>query len=59
MVASHKKHKVVQSQNQALSHMAKSIEDFASLQIKRAKLIIEADWKRDELFLNHKEEETK
>ena len=43
MVASHKKLKVAQSQNQALSHMAKSMEDFASSLIKRAKLMIDAD----------------
>ena len=59
VVASHKKRKVVRSQNQALSHMAKGMEDLASSQIKRAKLMIEADRKRDELFLKHKEEEAK
>ena len=59
MVAPHKKRKVVRSQNQALSHMAKGMEDLASSQIKRAKLMIEADRKRDELFLKHKEEEAK
>ena len=39
--------------------MAKGMEDLASSQIKRAKLMIEADRKRDELFLKHKEEEAK
>ena len=37
--------------------MAKGMEDLASSQIKRAKLMIESDWKEDELFLKHKEEE--
>ena len=41
----HLKNKVVRSQNQALSHIAKSMQDLASLQIKRAKLMIEADRK--------------
>ena len=59
VVAPHKKRKVVRSQNQALSRMAKGMEDLASSQIKRAKLMIEADRKRDELFLKHKEEEVK
>ena len=35
--------------------MGKGMQDLASSQIKRAKLIIEADQKRDELFLKHKE----
>ena len=39
--------------------MAKGVEDLASSQIKRAKLTIEADRKRDKLFLKHKEEEAK
>ena len=59
MVAPLKKHKVVRSQNQALSHIAKSMQDLASLQIKRAKLMIEADRKRDQLFLKQKDEEAK
>ena len=43
MVAPLKKRKVVRSQNQALSHTGESMQDLASLQIKRAKLMIEAD----------------
>ena len=39
--------------------MAKGVEDLASSQKKRAKLTIEADRKRDKLFLKHKEEEAK
>ena len=50
VVAPHKKRRVVRSQNQALSHMANGMEDLPSSQIKRAKLMIEADRKRDELF---------
>ena len=53
VVAPHEKRKVVQSQNQALSHTAEVMKDLASSQIKYAKLMIEADWKRDELFLKH------
>ena len=59
MVAPHKKRKVVQLQNQALSHMAKGMQDIASSQIKRAKLMIEAHRKREKLFLKYKEEEAK
>ena len=47
VVAPLKKRKVVRSQNQALSHTGESMQDLASLQIKRAKLMIEADRKRD------------
>ena len=57
--APHKKSKVVRSQNQPLSHMEKGMQDLDSSQIKRAKLMIEADRKRDELFLKYKEEEAK
>ena len=59
VVPPHKEHKVARSQNQTLSHMVKGMQDLASLQIKRAKLMIEADRKRDELFLKHKKEEAK
>ena len=59
VVPPHKKHKVVRSQNQTLSHMVKGMQDLASLQIKRSKLMIEADRKRDGLFLKHKKEEAK
>ena len=59
VVAPHKKRKVVQLQNQALSHMAKGMQDIASSQIKRAKLMIEAHRKREKLFLKYKEEEAK
>ena len=45
VVAPHKKRKVVRSQNQGLSQLAKSMEELASSQIKRAKLMIEADRK--------------
>ena len=57
VIASYKKRKIVLSQNQALSNMAKGMEDLASSQIKRARLMIESDWKEDELFLKHKEKE--
>ena len=49
-VAPHRKRNV-RSQNQALSKIAKGMEDQAGVQIKRTKLMIEADKKRDKLFL--------
>ena len=55
-VAPHRKRNV-RSQNQALSKIAKGMEDQAGVQIKRTKLMIEADKKRDELFLKHKAHE--
>ena len=51
VVATHKKRQV--------SHMAIGMEDLASSQIQRAKLMIDTYQKRDELFLKHKEEEAK
>ena len=39
--------------------MAKGMQDIASSQIKRAKLMIEAHRKREKLFLKYKEEEAK
>ena len=59
VVAPHKNRKVVQLQNQALIHMAKGMQDIASSQIKRVKLMIEAHRKREKLFLKYKEEEAK
>ena len=47
VAAPHKKRKAVRSQNQAMSHMGKGMEDLPSSQIKRAKLMIEAEQKRD------------
>ena len=52
VVAPHRK-KNVRSQNQALSKIAKGMEDLAGAQIKRTKLMIEADKKKDRLFLKH------
>ena len=57
VVAPHRKRNV-RSQNQTLSKIAKGIEDLAGAQIKRTKLMIEADKKRDELFLKRKADET-
>ena len=57
VVAPHRKRNV-RSQNQTLSKIAKGIEDLAGAQIKRTKLMIEADKKRDELFLKHRADET-
>ena len=39
--------------------MAKGMGYLASSQIRRAKLMIEDDRKRDELFLKHKKEEAR
>ena len=39
--------------------MAKGMQDIASSQIKRVKLMIEAHRKREKLFLKYKEEEAK
>ena len=57
VVVPHRKRNVVRVQNQALSKTAKGMEDLAGAQIKRTKLMIEADKKRDELFLKHKADE--
>ena len=57
VVAPHRKRNVVRSQNQALSKIAKGMEDLAGAEIKRTKLMIKADQKRDELFLKHKADE--
>ena len=56
VVAPHRKRNV-RSQNQALSKIAKGMEDLAGAQIERTKLMIEVDRKRDELFLKHKADE--
>ena len=52
VVAPHRKRNV-RSQNQGLSKTAKGMEDLAGAQIKRTKLMIEGDKKRDMLFLKH------
>ena len=57
VVAPHRKRNVVRSQNQALSKIAKGIEDLAGAQNKRTKLMIETNKKRVELFLKHKADE--
>ena len=57
VVVPHWKINVVESQNQALSKIAKGMEDLAGAQTKRMKLMMEADKKRDELFLKHKADE--
>ena len=57
VAAPHKKRKTVRSQQQALSHGAQSIEQIASSQMKKHRMTIEADLKRDEMFLQYKREE--
>ena len=56
-VAPHSKRNVVRLQKQALSKIAKGMEDLAGAEIKRTKLMMEADKKRDELFVKHKADE--
>ena len=56
-VAPHRRRKVVGSQNQALSKIAKGMEDLPGAQIKKTKLMIKADKKRDKFFLKHKTDE--
>ena len=55
-VAPHSKRNV-RLQKQALSKIAKGMEDLAGAEIKRTKLMMEADKKRDELFVKHKADE--
>ena len=57
IVAPHRKRNV-RSQNQALSKIAKGMQDLAGAQSKRTKLMIEADKKRDKLFLKYKADKT-
>ena len=45
--------------DQALPNITKGMEDLAGAQTKRTKLMIEADKKRDELFLKPKAEKNK
>ena len=51
VVEPHKKRKIIRSQMQGLSQMARGIEEMDTAQIKKTKMMIEADNKRDELFL--------
>ena len=44
--------------DQALPNITKGMEDLAGAQTKRTKLMIEADKKREELFLKHKADES-
>ena len=58
VAAPHKKRKAVRSQQQALSHLAASVEQMANSQMKKHRLSMEADLKRDAMFLEFKKEET-
>ena len=58
VVAPHRKRNVVRSQNQALPKIAKGMEDVARAQIKRTKLMIQADKRRDEVFFKHETDES-
>ena len=57
-VVPQRKRNVARSQNQALPNITKEMEDLAGAQTKRTKLMIEADKKREELFLKHKADES-
>ena len=48
---------MVRSQQQTLSHLAASAEQLASFAAKNQRLIIEADLKRDKMFINFKRDE--
>ena len=56
VVAPHRKRNV-RLQNQALSNIAKGMEDLAGSQIKRTKLMIDLDKKWNKLFLKHNTDE--
>ena len=57
VVAPHRKRNVVRSQNQALSKIAKGMEDLAGAQNKRTKLMIKTYKKKRWVFLKHKADE--
>ena len=56
VVAPHRKKTLFDSKNQAFSKISKGMEDLAGAQIKRTKLMIEVDKKRNEPSLTHKAE---
>ena len=55
VVALHRKKNVVRSQSQALSKIAKGMEDLAGAQIKRTKLMIKTDKKGKKGQMKHSE----
>ena len=57
VAAPHKKRKVVRSQQQALSHLAASVEQLASSAAKNQRLTTEADLKRDKMLRDFKRDE--
>ena len=59
LVAPHKKRKIVRSQQQALSQLAVSVGQLASVQMKKHKLSLESDLQRDEMFLKFKQDKVK
>ena len=56
VVAPHRKRKAVRSQKQALSELAASIQQMASTSMKKIRLSMEADLKRDKMLLDFKRE---
>ena len=59
LVAPNKKRKIVRSQQQALSQLAVSVGQLASVQMKKHKLSLESDLQHDEMFLKFKQDEVK
>ena len=57
VAAPHQKRKAVRSQQQALSHLASNVEQIASVQMKKHKLSLESDLKREHMYLKFKQEE--
>ena len=59
LVAPHKKRKIVRSQQEPLSQLEASVDQLASVQMKKHKLPLESDIKREEMFLKFKQDEVK
>ena len=59
LVTTYKKRKIVLSQQQALSQLAASVVQLDSVQLKKHKLSLEFDWKREEMLLKFKQDEAK
>ena len=59
LVAPHKKRKIAFSQQQALSQIAVSVDQLASVQMKNHELSLESDLKLGEMFLKFKQDEVK
>ena len=58
VAAPHKKRKVVRSHQQALFHLAASVEQLASSAARKQRLTIEADLKRDKMLIDFKRDDS-